>query len=100
MISEGRAMGSNDLTRRRKILWSHTGRQVAIKREFADRVPRIYGRLGMLVDVMRTRARLDYAPEDAEDREQWDIPISWLILPGSMEYDPRQTLLFPGEGLT
>lgn len=78
-----------DLRRRRAILQHHIGDQVALKREVIARQPNFRGITGRLEKVNRVKAVLDF-PELG----LWDFPITSILLPHSIEPDPRQMDLF------
>lgn len=93
-----------ELQRRRRILWQYIGAHVRLKRDAETTRDFVKGRPGVLVNVNRTRCQVDFvtfdqygapALENGEPVKQtWNIPIDMVLLPGSVEPDPRQKELF------
>ena len=89
---------SNDLHRRREILLRHVGATLSIKREFRARAKFADARI---VAVNRSRVVVNFPDEPLkvvtdffgakkQTPVEWTLPITWLLLPGSIEPDPRQ----------
>lgn len=101
-----------ELKRRRNILERYIGQPVAIKRQHLTTGIRKHGTpvTGVLVDVKRTRAVIQFGepttkrpawlnavmqppprPRDVfGETGEWLVPIGQILLPGSIEADPRQ----------
>lgn len=78
-----------ELARRRAILNRSIGEPVQLKREHVKPKDPLRGQQGVLLDVKRTRALLDFG-----DQGEWFVPVKYVLLPGSTEPDPRQIELF------
>ena len=79
----------NDLQRRRTILCCHIGGEVQLKTSQCKRTDPLRGLTGILLDVRRTRASIDFGPHG-----RWNVLIDSILLPGAVEPDPRQQPLF------
>lgn len=84
-----------ELDRRRLLLFHAIGDHLQLKREALKPKHVLHGRSGELLDVRRTKATIDFA-----DAGKWNVPIVEVLLPGSIEPDPRQRDLFVDEGVT
>jgi len=74
-----------EVRRRRELLKRHIGETVRTK---AKSKARKVGERGVLLDVKRTRALIDF------DGCEWFVPMMMIQLPGSVEPDPRQLAMF------
>jgi len=82
---------ANDIKRRRAILQRHVGNVVTLKRDSQTRIrQQIRGLPATLLDVRRSYAELRFEGIN----QGWLIPIEYILLPGSVEPDPRQRKLF------
>ncbi len=83
------AKANPELDRRRTILNRSIGERVQLKRAHVKTKDPLRGRLGVLLDVKRTRALIDF-----DELGRWSVPVEHLLLPGSTEPDARQIGLF------
>ncbi len=79
----------NETQRRREILFRHIGDAVQLKASLLKPGDRLRGLTGILLDVRRTRASIDFGPHG-----RWNVLIDSILLPGAVEPDPRQQPLF------
>lgn len=82
----------SDLQRRRTILGRHIGDDVQLKSVQRKRTDPLRGAAGILLEVRRTRASIDFG-----SLGRWNVPIESILLPGAVEPDPRQRPLFSNE---
>lgn len=79
-----------ELERRRRILGCYVGAEVQLKPDRLKPKDPLRGVVGILRDVKRKRAEIDYGPPIGV----FIVPIPWILLPGSIIPDPRQRPLF------
>lgn len=81
---------SAELERRRRILFRHIGDEVQLHPGKLELEDPLWGLCGILRDVKRKRALIDYGPPVGV----WYVPIDEVLLPGAVVPDPRQKALF------
>ncbi len=74
-----------EIRRRRRILLSHLGRPVRLKRRALWPGDPLHGREGLLVEVRRSWCTVDFGAD-----RRWDVPIREILLPYSSEPAPGQ----------
>lgn len=79
-----------EINRRRWILCRHIGEEVQLHPAKLKPTDPLRGLHGILRDVKRKRAHVDYGPGVGV----WIVPIATIVLPGATVPDPRQKALF------
>ena len=92
-----------DAARRKSILFRYIGQDVELKQATLKANDPLRGRSGRLLDVKRTRVLVGFPTEKTDCGkpilEEWLLPLTFILLPGSIESAPGQRELFGVEAL-